>query len=93
MVSTELEEGVSQVIADLALIDLADVTANAHLSEDLQLDSLDMAELAIKLEETFLGGEPLITAEYAAGWSKVSDVLETVAALQLKPAKKEARRA
>lgn len=57
--------------------DSKDVWAHHRLDEDLGFDSLDTAELAINLEESF--GVTLADAD-VQGWRTVADAIGTVGA-------------
>ena len=47
------EDKVKQIIADLLMVDLEAVTPGANLRDDLGVDSLDMVELTMLVEEEF----------------------------------------
>lgn len=50
-----IEQKVRVLIADLLQIDIAIVTGDLALREDLGADSLDLAELIVTLSKTFAG--------------------------------------
>ncbi|MDP6545056.1 MAG: acyl carrier protein [Phycisphaerae bacterium] len=50
---TDTNETVVAILADIAHCDPSEITPDWGLMEDLQLDSLEMVELATDLEEVF----------------------------------------
>lgn len=66
---------VKEVIADTVNIDEADITIDASLKEDLDIDSLDAVEISIALEEAF---DLSIPQEELANFRTVSDIVEFV---------------
>lgn len=66
----------------MACVDETEITAGAKLCDDLQFDSLDLADLAMRLEESLFKGEPVVTDQLAAEWHSVADVVATVERLQ-----------
>jgi acyl carrier protein len=49
----DIKARVIKLVADKMDVDAAGITEETHFIDDLQSDSLDMAELVIDLEETF----------------------------------------
>ena len=70
-------EQVKEIIASVALVDEPQVTDGALLYEDLGMDSLDLADLAMQIEDSNLVGCAEID-ERAADWKTVQDVVKTV---------------
>lgn len=68
-------ERVQKAIADVCMTDPADVQPNTSLVEDLALDSLDLVEMVMALEEEF-GRE--IPDEAQEGWKTVADVIDYI---------------
>ncbi len=50
---SQTREKIIEIIADELGVDPAEVTENAHFSEDLGADSLDIVELVMRFEEEF----------------------------------------
>lgn len=73
-----MEEKVIKLISEATKVDLAKIRPETSFQDDLNLDSLDIVELMMKMEDEF-GIE--IPEEEAEGLRKVSDV---VAYLQTK---------
>lgn len=88
----DISADVKRIVAELACIDESEVTDGAQLSEDLQFDSLDTAELAMKLEESHFDGDFVVSDEDAAEWKTVADVIKTMEKLQAAGPRKRARR-
>ncbi len=59
-----------------------EVKPEAHLTDDLKADSLDVVDLTIAIEEAFeVDGEPLeISEDEASALATVQDVLDFLAA-------------
>ena len=67
-----MQEKVIQLISDATKIDIAKIKPETSFVDDLNLDSLDIVELMMKMEDEF-GIE--IPEEEAEGLKKVSDVI------------------
>ena len=68
---------VTAVLVDMFELDADDVTPEAHLYSDLDLDSLDAIDLAVKLKtETGIK----LTEQEMKGIRTVGDIVEVVAA-------------
>lgn len=67
-----MEEKVIKLISDATKVDIAKISAETSFVDDLNLDSLDIVELMMKMEDEF-GIE--IPEEDAEGLKKVSDVV------------------
>lgn len=63
---------VAEILADYKGIDVSEVKEDSTFA-DLGLDSLDMAELAMKLEDEFG-----VTIELDASLKKVSDIVKLI---------------
>ena len=50
---SKIGQRVRIIIADTTITDYVDIKANSQLREDLGLDEIDMAEIAIALEEEY----------------------------------------
>ena len=68
-----MEEKVIKLISDATKIDMAKINATTNFVEDLNLDSLDIVELMMKMEDDFFGVE--IPEEDAEGMKTVQDVI------------------
>ena len=53
MADQDLEQTVKSMVADRMDVEESQITDETHFVNDLQADSLDMAELVIDLEEEF----------------------------------------
>jgi acyl carrier protein len=51
MGSTELQDWVIDLLADMFELDKATLTAESNLYEDLDIDSIDAVDLAVKLKQ------------------------------------------
>ena len=49
----ELQEKITKLVADATKVDTSNVTEKTNFIEDLNLDSLDMVELMMKMEDEF----------------------------------------
>ncbi len=49
----EIAGRLCELAADIAAVDPAEVTLDTHLESDLNYDSLDLVEYAVKIEEAF----------------------------------------
>jgi len=67
-----MEEKVIKLISDATKIDVAKINATTNFVEDLNLDSLDIVELMMKMEDDF-GVE--IPESDAEGMKTVQDVI------------------
>lgn len=72
-----IEDRVRAVIAQELAVDLAEVTSDARLGEQLGADSLDAIELTLRLEEEFAIEIPDAEAEHLV---RVGDIVAYVAA-------------
>ncbi len=52
-VSEEIAERVTKMVAERMDVEVSKITEDTHFVNDLQADSLDMAELVIDMEEEF----------------------------------------
>ncbi|PIP90185.1 MAG: acyl carrier protein [Bdellovibrionales bacterium CG12_big_fil_rev_8_21_14_0_65_38_15] len=67
-----MQEKVMQLISDATKVDISKINIETSFVDDLNLDSLDIVELMMKMEDEF-GVE--IPEEDAEGLKKVSDVV------------------
>lgn len=67
-----MQEKVIKLISDATKVDIAKITTDTSFVDDLNLDSLDIVELMMKMEDEF-GVE--IPEEDAEGLKKVSDIV------------------
>ncbi|MEC7277283.1 MAG: acyl carrier protein [Bdellovibrionota bacterium] len=67
-----MEEKVIKLISDATKVDMGKISTSTSFVDDLNLDSLDIVELMMKMEDEF-GIE--IPEEDAEGLKKVSDVV------------------
>lgn len=74
-----MQEKVIKLISDATKVDQAKITTNTSFVDDLNLDSLDIVELMMKMEDEF-GVE--IPEEDAEGLKKVSDIVTYLEAKQ-----------
>jgi len=74
-----MEEKVVKLISDATKVDIAKISAETSFVDDLNLDSLDIVELMMKMEDEF-GVE--IPEEDAEGLKKVNDVVKYLEAKQ-----------
>ena len=74
-----MEEKVIKLISDATKIDAGKINATTNFVEDLNLDSLDIVELMMKMEDDF-GVE--IPEEDAEGMKTVQDVITYLEAKQ-----------
>lgn len=68
-----MEEKVIKLVSDATKIDIAKISVTTNFVDDLNLDSLDIVELMMKMEDEF-GVE--IPEEDAEGLKAVSDVVK-----------------
>jgi len=52
-VSEDIAQKVKELVADRMSVDIEKITEETHFTNDLEADSLDLAELVIDLEENF----------------------------------------
>ena len=69
-----LESKIKSIISDIAHATDRDVELDESLSEDLCMDSLDVAEIAMELEAIL--DKPISDSE-ASSWKTVQDVIDT----------------
>ena len=75
----EILAQLTNILDEMFEVDPADVTLDAHLLDDLDIDSIDAVDLLVKLKElTGLQVEP----EQFKSVERVSDVVDVIAALQ-----------
>lgn len=65
-------EQIIELIADELNVDASTITKETNLESDLNVDSLDVVELVMRLEETF---DVEISDEAAGNLKTVSDIL------------------
>ena len=70
-------EQIIELIADELSLEASTITKNTNLEEDLNVDSLDVVELVMRIEETF---DIEISDEAAANLKTVEDILNYVEA-------------
>ena len=68
-----MQEQVIKLISDATKVDIAKISTETSFVDDLNLDSLDIVELMMKMEDEF-GIE--IPEEDAEGLKKVNDVVK-----------------
>ena len=73
---TDIDARLRQVVADCLEVDVAEVTPEAHLVQDLHADSLDLIEIVMAAEDA-LGVE--ISDEAAEASRTYGDLLRAVA--------------
>lgn len=73
----ELEGRIFRLIADQLGVDVAELTPNASILEDLGADSLDVVELVMSLEDVF---DIEVPDEAVEGIRTVGDLQQYVAA-------------
>ena len=74
-----MQEKVIKLISDATKVDLTKITKDTSFVDDLNLDSLDIVELMMKMEDEF-GVE--IPEEDAEALKKVSDIVTYLEAKQ-----------
>jgi acyl carrier protein len=74
-----MQEKVIKLISDATKVDAAKISKETSFVDDLNLDSLDIVELMMKMEDEF-GVE--IPEEDAEGLKKVSDIVTYLEAKQ-----------
>jgi len=70
-----LEEKVIKLVSDATKIESAKISASTNFIDDLKLDSLDIVELMMKMEDEF-GIE--IPEEDAEGLKSINDVVKYI---------------
>ncbi len=70
-------EQIIELIADELSLEASTINRNTNLEEDLNVDSLDVVELVMRIEETF---DIEISDEAAANLKTVEDILSYVEA-------------
>ncbi len=70
-----VEEKVKNIVAEQLSLDVAEVTNDAHILEDLNADSLDITELVMALEEEF---DLEIDDDEAQKLMKVQDIVDYI---------------
>ena len=78
MERTEILEKIQGAMASLFELDPADVTMNATLAEDLDLDSIDAIDLIIKMQELT---DEKIDPEAMSKVRTVGDIVDIVQAM------------
>ena len=71
----ELQEKVIKLVSEATKMDAANISLNTSFVDDLNLDSLDMVELMMKMEDEFGVEIPETEAE---GLKTVGDVLNYI---------------
>lgn len=51
--STDVLAGLAEIVEEVAGVDAADVTADKSFTDDLDIDSLSMVEIAVQAEDKF----------------------------------------
>lgn len=72
-----IRERITEIIAAVANRNELEITPGALLSEDLGMDSLDLTELVMEIEEKILDNMRDVDEVEADEWRTVSDVLRT----------------
>jgi acyl carrier protein len=72
---TELEGRICNLVADQLGIDVAEVTADASILDDLGADSLDVVELVLSLEDAF---DIEVSDEEVEGMRTIGDIQQYV---------------
>lgn len=83
-------ETVNEVLARVLLIDEQELTPKSDLREDLGMDSLDLVDITMELEEALLDGDP-IGEDSAARWRTVEDIQIEMEKLAARPIGKSKR--
>ena len=75
----EILAQLTSILDEMFEVDPADVTLDAHLVDDLDIDSIDAVDLLVKLKElTGLTVDP----EQFKSVERVSDVVDVIATIQ-----------
>ncbi len=72
-----VEQAVKEMIARQGLLDESEVTPNASLIEDCNIDSLDLVELCMTIEESF-DFDFEVSPQEADKWLTVQDVIDFI---------------
>jgi acyl carrier protein len=80
-----IEEQVKIIFLETFGVGPEELTPSSHLCDDLSLDSLDIVELAMAIEEEMLDGEEM-DDETVDNWRTFEDVVRSVEALVEKKA-------
>jgi acyl carrier protein len=72
-----IADRVKDLIASEACVDEKEVTPDVTLRDDLGMDSLDLVEITMGIEEEILDSD-LIPEDEAEGWETVEDVIAYV---------------
>jgi acyl carrier protein len=83
MKSLTIEERVKFALVDTLQVDWAHLMPQTLLVDDLAMDSLDRAQLAINLEDSLTDERP-IDEEMAERWTTVQDVVDSMEAMVAK---------
>jgi len=70
----EAREQLICILAETLIVDEQELTPLASLSNDLNADSLDRVEIALRIEEEILGDNIEIPDEEASDWKTVADI-------------------
>lgn len=84
------EETVIVVLQRILNVSEEKLTPKSDLREDLGMDSLDLAEITMELEEELLDSDP-IGEDAAERWRTVEDIQNEMAQLAARPIAKKAR--
>ncbi len=75
---TEIQSHVTDLLAEMFEIDPADITLEANLYEDLDIDSIDAVDLVVKLKEWT--GEKIAPDDFK-NVRTIADVVDAIAEL------------
>ena len=75
MTLEEIQSSVDRIMIDEFEVDAADLSRDAHLKQDLDLDSLDGVDLIVALEKTF---KCRIPEDEARGIRTLGDVYDRI---------------
>lgn len=73
-----LEVRVKEILAEVLLVDESELTPGADLANDLGADSLDMAEISMKIEDEILDTDKPIASETLDQWVTVQHIVDSV---------------
>jgi len=73
----EIQEKVIKIVSDATKVDVANIKADTNFIDDLNLDSLDMVEMMMKMEEEFGVEIPEEKTEDLKTINDVADYLKT----------------
>lgn len=71
----EILSELTSILVEMFEVDAADVTADAHLSDDLDIDSIDAVDLIVRLKE--LTGKKIAPEEFKSVRT-VGDVVDAI---------------